>query len=547
MSIPPRPPNEAARLEALSALEVLGTGPEAEFDALTRLAAQVCGTKVSVVSLVDAQVVWAKSNVGVAEHFPSEQGQFFHRAPRDLTFCAHAILDAALMEVPDAARDPRFADNPAVAGAPHIRFYAGAPLQAGDGHAIGTLCVMDTEPRHLRPDQREVLEILSRQVMANLRARTRAKDLDLALKAARGLAEQRSSTLAFLGHEVRNALASLLSLTEAWLEGREAPEASSVELAHAVASEAVGLLNNVLDHARGEAGQLRLEIRPFDLRASLERALALARPRAHAKGLQLRLQFDPDLPDRLLGDEARLQQVWMNLLGNALKFTETGGITVSARHEPEGRLAVSVEDTGPGIAAGQMERLFKPFQQAEGSFHRAGGSGLGLAICRQLAELMGGGIEAESQPGGGSRFTLRVPLPAAELQAPPEGRGRRNLRILVAEDNALARRLLRELLEAEGHAVRAVPTGAEAVKGLAEEGFDLVLMDCRMPVMDGFEAAEAIRRMDGAAARVPILGLSGERGPQEVEVGIRCGMNAMLAKPLGRAELLEAVRAWASA
>lgn len=543
MSAPARPDDEPARLEALSALEVLGTGPESEFDALTRLAAQLCGTKVSVVSLVDASLVWAKSNVGVAEHFPSEAGQFFHRAPRDLTFCAHAILTPEVMEVPDAAADPRFADNPAVAGEPHIRFYAGAPLQTGDGHAIGTLCVMDTEPRHLRPDQREALEILSRQVMANLRARARAKDLDLALRAARGLAEQRSGTLAFLGHEVRNALASLLALTEAWMEGREQPDASSVELAHAVASEAVGLLNNVLDHARGEAGQLRLEPRPFDLRAALARALALARPRARAKGLALNLDLDPSLPGRLLGDEPRLHQVWLNLLGNALKFTETGGITVRARREAGDVVAVAVEDTGEGIPADQLARLFHPFQQAEGSYGRAGGSGLGLAICRQLAELMGGAIMAESEPGRGSRFTLRVPLPATDGGA-PEAPAPRRLRILAAEDNALARRLLRDLLEAEGHAVRAVPTGAEAVKALAEEAFDLVLMDCRMPVLDGFEATEAIRRMEGERSRVPILGLTGERGPQELEVGRRAGMNALLEKPVGRAELLEALRAW---
>lgn len=539
MTAPARPPDESGRLEALSALEVLGTGPEAEFDALTRLAAQLCGTKVSVVSLVDANVVWAKSNVGVAEHFPSEAGQFFHRAPRDLTFCAHAILAPELMEVPDTASDPRFADNPAVAGAPHIRFYAGAPLQAGDGHAIGTLCVMDTEPRHLRPDQREALEILSRQVMANLRARARAKDLDIALKAARGLAEQRSSTLAFLGHEVRNALAALIALTEAWMEGREAAGPASIASAHGCAREAVDLLNAVLDHARGEAGQIRLEPRPFELRASLARALDLARPRAAAKGLALGLEVDPGLPDLLLGDAARLHQVWLNLLGNALKFTERGGITVRARRGHGDRVAVSVEDTGPGIPPEALDRLFQPFQQAEGSFGRAGGAGLGLAICRQLAELMGGSIAAENLPGGGSRFTLLVPLPAAEPEAGP-----RPLRVLAAEDNALARRLLRELLEAEGHAVRAVPTGAEAVKALAEEAFDVVLLDCRMPVLDGFEATEAIRRMEGERSRVPILGLTGERGPLELEVGRRAGMNALLEKPVGRAALLEALRAW---
>ncbi|MFN8011275.1 MAG: ATP-binding protein [Holophagaceae bacterium] len=541
MTAPARPPDEAARLEALSALEVLGTGPEAEFDALTRLAAQLCGTKVSVVSLVDASVVWAKSNVGVEEHFPSEHGQFFHRAPRDLTFCAHAILEPRLMEVPDLAEDPRFADNPAVAGEPRLRFYAGAPLQTGEGHAIGTLCVMDTEPRRLRPDQREALEILSRQVMANLRARARAKDLDIALKAAQGLAEQRAGTLAFLGHELRNALAALLALTEAWMEGRQDADRGSLELAHTCAAEAVGLLNTVLDHARGEAGQLRLEPRPFDLRAALARAVDLARPRATARGLALRLDVEDGLPARLLGDEARLHQIWLNLLGNALKFTERGGITLRARRSGD-RVAVTVEDTGPGIPPDLLARLFQPFQQAEGGFGRAGGSGLGLAICRQLAELMGGSIEAANLPGGGCRFTLTVPLPDAGPEA--GSRPPRPLRILAAEDNALARRLLGELLEAEGHAVRAVPTGAEAVRALAEEAFDVVLLDCRMPVMDGFEATEAIRRMPGERSRVPILGLTGERGPQELEVGRRAGMNALLEKPVGRAGLREALRAW---
>jgi signal transduction histidine kinase len=545
MTAPARPADESARLEALSGLEILGTGPEAEFDALTRLAAQICGTKVSVVSLVDAHVVWAKSNVGVREHFPSEAGQFFHRAPRDLTFCAHAILEPGVLEIPDASADPRFADNPAVLGEPHIRFYAGAPLATPAGHAIGTLCVMDTDPRHLRQDQLEALEILSRQVMANLQARARAKDLDIALKSAQGLAEQRSGTLAFLSHELRNALGGLLSLTEGWMAGREAPDAATVELAHACAHDVVAMLNNVLDHAQSEAGRMRLDPRPFELRPALERSLALARPRARAQGLELRADLAADLPDVVVGDAPRLHQIWLNLLGNALKFTEQGTITLRVRRAAEERLAFRVEDTGIGIPAGQLERLFQPFQQAgEDTYRRFGGSGLGLAICRQLAALMGGAVSVESAEGRGSAFTLEVPLPEFRTAEFPAAESA-PLRILIAEDNAQARSLLKQILETEGHAVKTVPTGEAALKAVQAEAFDLVLMDCRMPVLDGFEATAAIRRLEGPAARIPVLGLTGSSMEHEFEHGRRCGMNAHLVKPLGLAELREAIRAWA--
>lgn len=330
------------------------------------------------------------------------------------------------------------------------------------------------------------------------------------------------------------------------MAGREAPDAATVELAHACAHDVVAMLNNVLDHAQSEAGRMRLDPRPFELRPALERAAALARPRARAKGLALELDVAMELPDAVVGDGPRLHQVWLNLLGNALKFTEEGAVILRARRGGADRIRFQVEDTGIGIPAGQLDRLFQPFQQAgDDTYRRFGGSGLGLAICRQLAELMGGALSVESEEGRGSTFTLEVPLPEFRTQEFLAAAEPPALRILVAEDNAQARSLLKQVLEADGHAVKTVPTGEAALKEVQAEAFDLVLMDCRMPVMDGFEATEAIRRLEGPVARIPVLGLTGNTMAHEFEHGRRCGMNAHLVKPLGLAELREAIRAWA--
>ena len=344
-------------------------------------------------------------------------------------------------------------------------------------------------------------------------------------------------------------MTAILGFSSALLDTRlDATQRRHLETVHHAAHSLLRLLNGVLDTAKLEKGAIDLEISHFSLRDLCRQILASLRISAAEKNLALELDYPASVPEHLQGDAFRLQQIALNLLGNAIKFTDSGSVTLRVRYAQR-HLVLDVVDTGIGIAAEQLERIFEPFAQADASTTRKfGGTGLGTTISRQLAELMGGTLSVRSQLGQGSTFTLRVPLALGEAaiahaqhplpELPP-------LRVLAVDDVPDNLELLQITLAAGQHRITLAHDGAEAVAACASGTFDVVLMDLQMPHMDGLEATRRIRQHEQSQtpprAPVPIIALSASVLEQDRHNAHAAGMNGFASKPLEPTRLLSEI------
>jgi PAS domain S-box-containing protein len=422
-------------------------------------------------------------------------------------------------------------------------FITGTPHRRG-GEIIGSVAV--------------ITDLTERYRMEQALAQAR----DQALEASR----LKSEFLATMSHEIRTPMNSVIGMNELLLQ--TALNDVQRDFADAVHSSAVGLLailDDILDFSAIEADRLLLHETDFEPRAVVEEVSDMFAAKAQAKGLALTAAVAPGVPNWLRGDPLRLRQVLVNLVGNAVKFTESGDVAIDVTAigptdaNPVLRLAVA--DTGAGIPQAARQRLFLPFTQLDGSMaRRYGGTGLGLAISKRLVELMGGEIGVESEPGTGARFWFTAAFKPASDQAAsrPAARGRSwvgraeqaadttGVRILLAEDNPVNQRLTVLQLGRLGYDVTAVADGRAAVDLLANRpgAFDLLLLDCQMPVMDGFEAARRIRRAEPADRRLPIIAMTANAMRGDREACLAAGMDDYLSKPVRPAELDQALRRW---
>lgn len=386
-------------------------------------------------------------------------------------------------------------------------------------------------------------------------------DLVRARLEAENNAQLKTQFLTNVSHELRTPLNGILGITELLLED-EVTEDQRIALAtvHGSGKILLSLINDLLDLSRLEAGRIELQAEEFDPRALIRESVNLVEQAAKLKGIGIVVDVSEDVPPLLLGDSLRLKQVVLNLLGNAVKFTETGKVTVRLDREsgPSNTpsLRWQITDTGIGIAEEELKNIFKPFTQADGSItRRFGGTGLGLAISDQLVRLLGGELSVSSVPGKGSAFSFFLPeTPTVErFGLPPlpfslfstkhtAAPATQKLHVLVAEDNVVNQRVVATMLARDGHEVTVVPDGAEALAALARESFDVVVMDIQMPVLSGVDATTQIRQLADPAKRdIPIIALTAHAFEAERLQALHAGVSVYLTKPIDRGALRSAI------
>lgn len=376
------------------------------------------------------------------------------------------------------------------------------------------------------------------------------------LESAERAARSKSDIVATLSHEIRNGLTGVTHVlaAAAGKGGRAAPSREQLNAALDAAQDLVAVLNATLDSETAESGRLAVEAVAFEPVRLIRDLVLLDRPHAVAKGLELTVHVEPELEHRQLGaaigDPLRTRQIIANIVGNAVKYTVRGRIEVRVEQRGD-QIAIEVADTGPGLSAEEMEQAFQAFQRIERTGAGVNGAGLGLSLSRQLARLMGGALEASSAVGVGSCFTLTLPFdeqaagvvdPAREAAqtSEPAGAPPRNLRILIAEDDALNAAMLRAILEQLGHQVVHAQNGRRALDLAKICDFDLVMLDGRMPIMDGPQTAAALRDLDGANRHVAIVAVIGGDA-DEARDCLAAGADTVLRKPVSVAAVARAV------
>jgi signal transduction histidine kinase/CheY-like chemotaxis protein len=368
--------------------------------------------------------------------------------------------------------------------------------------------------------------------------------------AAQSATRAKADFLAMMSHEIRTPMNGIIGVADLLRNlSPDTKQKKLIDILTASGSSLLRLINDILDFSKIEAERLELQPKPFELRALLDELEHLLGAHARTKQVTLKIDADPNLPAGVNGDRHRLSQVLLNLGTNAVKFTDRGEVRISVRalrvENGSARLEFTVRDTGIGMDSEALGRLFTPFTQlANSRRHRGGGTGLGLVIAQKLVKLMGGRIRVQSESTKGSTFSFAIELPTAEVTSATVTcmvLRLEVLSILVAEDNAVNQTIIDAMLRKLGHQITVVGTGVEALEALASADFDLVLMDCNMPEMDGIEATKRLRAGGVRDSRIPVIALTANAMEGDRERCLAAGMDDFVAKPVTIAELRKAI------
>jgi signal transduction histidine kinase/CheY-like chemotaxis protein len=546
MQFSQNPTKEEQRLQALYRYNILNTAEEHDFDNLIELAVHICNTPIAVITMAEKDKLWFKSKIGLKPN----------QTPRDIGLCTYTVNQADIFIVADTHLDERFKNNPLVTGDLNIRFYAGAPLITPDGHTIGTLCVMDNQPRELTQEQIHSLKTLSHQVITLLELRFHMKNLNSAnaqlledqelLKKAN---KHKSEFLSNISHEIRTPLNSILGFSQLLrfdLEECNIPNGAknNIDYIDQGGQHLLSIINDILDITKIEADKIEVNYTRFNLKELTDSIYQINLFPAKEANITLNYNFEGSLPADITSDRTKLSQVLMNLMSNAIKFTPAEGKVSFNISSNNHCIVFEVSDTGIGIAEDKLQSIFLPFEQVESSKSRSyDGTGLGLSISKKLIEFLDGEIQVVSQIHIGSSFTAYLPFKPASENISQHQNIRKKLRfnpagknILVVEDNPQNQEVIKQFLQILEINTKVVDTGDLAIEEVKTNTPDIIIMDIHLPGTNGFDATKIIHSQPRTKDAIIIALTADTHIEKEIE---DAGFAAFLAKPLSFNALID--------
>ena len=535
-------------MDLLRDLNVLDSASEEVFDDLTKLAIDLFNVPVSLISIVDFDNdrQFFKSSVGLPEPWAT-----CRETPLSHSFCQHVVTTNTALIIEDARNDPLLCANKAIDEL-GVTAYMGMPIYGPDEMAVGALCVIDGAPRKWAESEIANLKRLAGAVSDQIRLRAARRCADRKALEAETANRAKTSFLANMSHEIRTPLNGVIGMASAL---RETPlQSSQVEMLDIISNAGEHLMNlvdDMLDMPKIESEDIEMVVETFNPRQLLNDVCAMMRTNAEAKSLGLLVDMAPHIDAQMRGDAGRIRQVVINILSNAIKFTDTGTITLRADVERRpgdpadmAILTISVSDTGPGIPDDQKQLVFQRYGQ--GSHTRdleRGGVGLGLSISHSICTLHGGDLTLEDAPAGGAEFTAsfavekqpcRIALPLQVQNQCENAPSKRPMNLLIAEDNVVNQKVMEALLGAFPVTTVFVANGREALECLEHTSFDAAFIDINMPVMNGVECVRTYREREGAAGRdsMPMIAFSANVMADQVEGYLKDGFDRHLAKPV---------------